>query len=154
MNTAHAPFWMNLIPWDIIQTLVAGLVATYVIKPFCDVVHINATSKVRDDMQRAINNALQYAIANAKGNAADIVENDELWNSVLDIAKDYLNENAASMLKHLGITESEATKALEAQVLNAVNMWVYQNGQIKAVAADPTNAVPSTTVNVSTAAAA
>lgn len=146
--------WVHLVPWGLLQPLIYGLIATFLLKPIYTQLNISSASKVRTDMQAAIQNALSFGIAKSKGSPENIMDDVELWNDLINVAKDYLNENADTLMKQLGITDSNLTKALEAQVLSAVNSFVYQNGQIKAVVADPTQATPGTNVNVTTPAAA
>lgn len=135
----HTPWWVNLVPWGLVQTVVAGIVATYILKPLYDHLQVQANSKVRADMQLAIKNALAFGVTKIKGSPADVFKDDELWNALIAAARDYLNENADGIMQKLGINpnSSAITKALEAQVLAVVNEFVWKQGTLTMVTGDP-----------------
>lgn len=146
-----------LVPLGAMVPAFVGLLMATLIPAAYRVLHINASVKARADMQVALKNGLYFALGrlHAGGvNPALVPTNAVLVQNCVALAKDYLNDNADSLMKHLGVDQNSLAKAIEAQVLTVVNSYTWSHGQIMAVANDPLNAVPGNTVNVSAASAA
>lgn len=143
--------FLGLIPWDVVITVVGPVVIGGIVTIVLNFLKIDQHSRLRGDLNTALTNALKFAVSRVTDKPETIVDNDGLVNSTMQVAKDYLNENASSLLAHLKIGDNALAMALEARLLDAVNSVVYTRGQISFGARDPahtsspTAAAPVTT---------
>jgi hypothetical protein len=145
-------FLLGLLNNPVVTTLVVGAFATYIATPLMKFLHVQANSQLGSDWNTALQTALKFAIttvSSGKGvKPADILGNDALTNSVLAVAKDYVNDHANFLVDKLGLQDNQIAESINARLLASINDLAFTHGQIEHVAAGGSTMAPTPTVNV------